>query len=259
MRAPKNEPTWKPAFGFAVLICLPLVVGALRQIPTSHESLDKANTVSPSTTTQPPSRTGETLLVAIEQASEAQTDTRDKSDTALQVDDTGETTESTKPEGSETSQEKDDKSDRKEKSNAENESETDDRESEDEEEVDAKSDEIEENEEPVCCDATSEFEQWTLTLDETIQKAVANAITSELADATYKLDQQHARLERLLVETELYKLQIQHLRSRLKEWQPPAKDEDEETTEEEEDVKEDAKAEESTERSQTADEEAAKD
>ena len=69
-----------------------------------------------------------------------------------------------------------------------------------------------------CCDANSDFADWSNQLDDEIRSAVISAITNKLSHATENLDRQQERLERLQVETELYRRQIQHLRNRLKEW-----------------------------------------
>ncbi len=72
--------------------------------------------------------------------------------------------------------------------------------------------------EPGCGDATSQFQQWSVDFDNEIRKTVVSSIMSQLNEATTSLDRRNTQIERLQVEAELYRSQIQHLRDRLKEW-----------------------------------------
>ena len=74
-------------------------------------------------------------------------------------------------------------------------------------------------EEIACYDATAEFEKWSAELDDNIRESVLREIMGRLEKATANLDRQQARLERLHVETELYRMQIQHLQNRRLEWE----------------------------------------
>ena len=88
------------------------------------------------------------------------------------------------------------------------------------EEATVQAEENVEEEEIVCYDATAEFEKWSAALDDNIRDSVLREITAQLEKATANLDRQQARLERLHVETELYRMQIQHLQNRRQEWEP---------------------------------------
>ncbi len=79
---------------------------------------------------------------------------------------------------------------------------------------------VQTEEEPQLGDATAEFEQWSVTLDDNIRESVLREITAQLEKATANLDREQARLERLQVATELYRMQVQHLQNRRQEWEP---------------------------------------
>ncbi len=71
-------------------------------------------------------------------------------------------------------------------------------------------------------DATAEFEKWSVELDDNIRAAVLREILNQLEKASGNLDSRQAQLERLYVEAELYRMQIQHLQNRRQEWESAA-------------------------------------
>ena len=270
---------WERPVAFCVLVCLPLIVGAVRQISgpmrSSAESTSTAQPVAtgdsdlekcPPETTLFVSSVADTSLTSQadqSKASEETTKPQKESDTATDVvgspaeqqpaeaerdtedpnagsEDT--VSSNTEPDGDKSENTESQGSDDGESGTEDAADNGDSSESGSEDQTEQKA---EDEEEIICCDANSEFEKWTVTLDETIQKAVANAITSQLESSTNNLDNAHAQLERLLVETELYKLQIEHLRNRLKEWQPvETEDDDKEEEEGNGDAKEESNAQE---------------
>lgn len=215
---------WKQPLAFGILMLAPLLVGGFRmafdsmQPAASHTANDfiLTNAVTPNaaaTISQPFEPVDEpTLFVAAFSDTAtlvAQADTKKK--------DEKEDEDKKKGDQERADEEKAAKADSKDKDENKESEKSDSKESESKK-TDSKEPDKKANDDPACCDAPSEFSEWTTNLDDDIRKAVIAAITEKLSNATENLDKQQERLERLQVETELYKLQIQHLRNRLKEW-----------------------------------------
>ena len=223
-QTPASTTWWKQPLAIGLLVCAPLIVGGVRNVVSPTAKAVCEGSLEDLSESEP------TLLVAAFATNDAVllAQAGDQKETSKEAD-KKETNEKDAVKKADEKKDSNDDKDKKDKAEETEKSKTATKDQDSEKEPSEKDqsaasdgedpdDEDPDDDDPECCNANSEFSEWSTTLDDDIREAVIAAITKKLTTATENLDKQQERLERLQVETELYKLQIQHLRNRLKEW-----------------------------------------